>query len=288
MRPEELAAKSRWEQATGRSLVEWDVDGRQNAVDFRCLDAPTVSLEVKLLTDQDVQRSTAIRSKRPAHDDGRLSRRWHVLVPHETPGPKPAEVVESLAALEAVGVWSTYQLGDSEEQRTALADWRQRWRAIQAQGHVVRDLAPGVDVGGVSTSVGRSPDLAASRIEQWLHSGSDHTVNLAKKLAASDDSLREGFLVTTSAIGFTFGFKDWTLSDLPNRQIALPEGIDAIWVTTMAEILQVTLPSSASTRDKAEAMVKVLKQADGAEHLRDSALLWRYDATGWQSWLVSP
>lgn len=101
-RPDEAFAAARWEAVTGRKLEFWEKPPRNGVVDFRCLSEPTVSLEVKQLTERGFHQDLKEFQKQSRFlATDRLQRRWSVhysLPTNQSPNrpPKLAGLLEDL------------------------------------------------------------------------------------------------------------------------------------------------------------------------------------------------
>src|SRR5690606_35496856 len=243
-RDEEDYAKQVVEPALHRTLVPWDTDGRQGAVDFRAVDSPTISLEVKQFTSADIRvarnRSEMIDTWHPSTV---LTRHWTLSVESSPPPDLESLIADAeglLEQLERHGIEQTRTLPPfdstmgadtgSHLNRTLL-----RVRQLLGGGAAISNETSGARPPGfmlylayglVSTV---NPDEFAKPIEVWLRG--DEASNLRNKLSRSTDDQRHAFIYLDSSHPPNLvGSARHVAGQLPTYQIDLPARTTHLWI----------------------------------------------------------
>lgn len=217
-----------------------------SAVDLRCIEPPTLGIEVKWLsvrefheaecpptpvlnllvfggTGAEMERALDVPdgwASRPAPDcvacSGTLSLcswRWK----SEGSRPRAEPHTSSIRTFEqkpCLGFPATrrqrYRLFYASHSRPALGD-RTHWR-----------------LGG---RLRRRSERDRSGLEEFLNGNSKEAINLRTKLRRCSDDERHAFICMTDAIEQAWLFDDWGCDRVPTRHLQLPERIDCVWVT---------------------------------------------------------
>jgi hypothetical protein len=239
-------AKEVFEKVTRRQLTRWDKPPRQGAVDFRCVDVPTVSLEVKRVTNKEFHLTQA----RVYRDGGfrpssRLTMRWSIGADAPTSGDRAQapdvkrwaeEGEDILLGLEQAGITCTRGAPlQVDPKRGWYGPMREFWEvfgdAIATATHPTPRMPPGFEV---VTAWGHmcsdDPNALAAVVDEFLGGDTGGARNLRDKLGRSDDDSRDAFLVVTSAVDEAWLLDDWGHERPPSNPLALPEMIDRVWV----------------------------------------------------------
>lgn len=243
-RDEEEYAKQVVERALHRTLVHWDTDGRQGAVDIRAEDSPTISLEVKQFTSADI-RVANNRSRKidTWHPSTVLTRYWTLSVESSPPPDLNRLIAEAEGLLEQLERHSIehtrtlppFDATTDEATRRHLNRTLLRIRQLLGGGAALSNetsqaLRPGffllIAYELVSTI---DPNEFARQVETWLK-GEDAS-NLRAKLSRSTDDQRHAFLYLDSAHPTNLvGSARHVAEQLPTYQIDLPAGITHLWI----------------------------------------------------------
>ena len=249
MDPAEVLAKARFERIDGRTLRDWDVPPRQGAVDFRVVESPTASVEVKRLTAQEFHAGLAHVSSVPDFEPSDvLAQQWHLMVEMSTSrSSQPTVPMKGLrkklepilAEFEARGVNSTRGASYDFDPATRtfgapLAEYRRLVGNTLAVAHTpTRHKRPGIRfASGWGNVCPDDPNALAEVVLSFVNDDArPESVNLRSKLGASGDDERHAFIVLTGAIDEAWLLDFWGEQRLPTTDIRLPESIDYLWLT---------------------------------------------------------
>jgi hypothetical protein len=247
MDPSEQLARAAFEQITGRRLTEWDVPPRVGAVDFRCQDEPTVSLEVKRVTVESFHAALARVDEHGTFlPSQNLSKRWLILAeaptrnrPRALPDIKrwrdQGEAV--LVALESRGITCSQdaapEFHPSQGFYGPMMDFHRLFGDALALAHdATPNMPPGIDFhASWGYSCPDDPNILAAAVDEFVTGSSKEAVNLRDKLERSTDDKRHAFLVVSLAVDEAWLFDRWGANRLPSEPLTLPDFIDRAWVT---------------------------------------------------------
>gem|GEM_PF-3979854 len=243
----ERFAKRAIETISGRPLVAWDVSPRQGAVDFRCLESPTIAVEVKRLAMHDFEQARNRVSRYGGLvASSEVAMCWSVLIELPTdghPGVAPdvrrlaAELGPILVALEQRGISST---------RGAHMDWDEvrGWHGpvvefLRLAGDAMAMATPASEqlpagitlVGGWGAACKDDPNVTARVAEEFINGDSKQALNMREKLGRSTDAERHAFILLTDCVAQAWLFDDWGCTRMPTARLKLPEEIDCLWIS---------------------------------------------------------